>query len=212
MAIATVNATYIGYGGLPISVGPQQGQVAAGQDSGPLAKTLVCQATVTGDGASTSSTINYIDGIQKIAQYPITIAFTNVTAPATINGVANQAVYSGVGATSQIAVGTSIVFSGFANSGNNGTFTVNAVTANSVTVTNSSSVLEGPNYSAQGIFYKGPAVVAIDVSRSGVTDSTTPANVGIVGAFGITNTSFTVAYSATFTGTMTMLIIIYFAA
>jgi len=211
MAIATVNASYIGYGGLNPALGPVQGQIAAGQDSGPLAKTLVATAVVTGDSSSTSSTINLIDGIQKIAQYPITIPFTNVTAPATIGGVANQAVYSGIGATTQLAVGASIVFSGFSNGGNNGTFTINVISTNSVTVTNASSVLEGPNYSAQGLSYKGPVIAAIDISRSSVND-TAAAGIGVVGAHGISNTSFTCDYSATFSGTMGLVFVIYFAS
>jgi len=211
MAIATVNATYIGYGSNNPTINPSQGQIAAGQDSGILAKTLVATAVVTGDSSSTSSTINLIDGVQKLAQYPVTVPFTNVTAPATINGTANQAVYSGVGATTQFAVGNSIVFSGFANGANNGTFTINAISANSVTVTNASSVLEGPNYGALGIVYKGPTIAAIDISRSANAD-TAPAGVGVVGAHNISNISFTCDYSGTFSGTMGLIFVIYFAS
>jgi len=52
-------------------------------------------ATFVGDGATTTATVNWIDGVQKIFQRPVVvIPVLSVTAPATLGGVANQAVYS----------------------------------------------------------------------------------------------------------------------
>lgn len=213
MAITPVNLSYIGYGGLPAgSSAVGQGQTAAGQDSGPLAKTLVGTGVVTLDGAATSFGLNFIDGVQKLSQNTILLPLQSAAAPVTINGVANQAIYSGVGSFGQLAVGTSVVIAGFTNAGNNGTFTVNAVTASSITVTNASSVAE-TNYAATLTFTKGPSVVAVDVSRSATAD-TAAAGIGIVGASAITNVGCTVHLSAAgaAAATMGLIAVIYFGS
>lgn len=65
MAIATANLTYIGSG--PTATG----QICV-QDglSGDFARTLVGTVTFTGDGASTSATMNYIDGTAVLGFQP----------------------------------------------------------------------------------------------------------------------------------------------
>lgn len=185
MAIPAVNLSYIGQ---PAS--PAAGQVFASNDSGPLGKVIVGTGTATLDGALTAFTVNFIDGVQKLAQVPVIIQLQSAAAPVTINGVANQAIYSGVGAMSQIAVGTSVVIAGFVNGGNNGTFTVNAVTASSVTVTNASSVAE-TNYAATLSFSKGPSVLAVQVTRSGIATDTAAGSVQVTGPSALSSTGFT---------------------
>ena len=56
MAIAAVNASYVGNG--PTG----NGQRIADQTSGSLAQRLVAFGQFTGDGASTSATLNWVDG------------------------------------------------------------------------------------------------------------------------------------------------------
>lgn len=122
---------------------PAQGQIPSqGGLSGSQSKVLTGIATFTGDGATTTATLNWIDGVQKPFTSTVTIPVLSVTAPATIGGVANQAVYSGVGAYGQLKVGQSVTFAGFTNGGNNGTFTINALTTSTIQVTNASSVAE----------------------------------------------------------------------
>lgn len=185
MANTVINLTYLGQ---PAS--PAAGQVFASNDSGPLGKVIVGTGTTTLDGATPTVTVNFIDGVQKLAQVPVIIQLQSAAAPVTINGVANQAIYSGVGAMSQIAVGTSVVIAGFANGGNNGTFTVNAVTASSVTVTNAGSVAE-TNFAATLSFSKGPSVLAVQVGRSGIASDTAAGTVQVTGPSALSSTGFT---------------------
>lgn len=56
MAIPAVNASYVGNG--PSG----NGQRIADQTSGPLAQKLVAFGQFTGDGAATTSTLNWVDG------------------------------------------------------------------------------------------------------------------------------------------------------
>ena len=136
MAITNLN---VNWWGPALAQGQVQGQ---GGLSGSQSRVMTGIATVTLDGAATTATLNWIDGVQKPFQTVILAPVLSVTAPATIGGVANQAVYSGVGAYGQLAVGQSVTFAGFSNAGNNGTFTINALTTSSIQVTNSSSVAE----------------------------------------------------------------------
>ena len=121
--------------------------------------------------------MNWIDGVQKPFQTVIVVPVSSVTAPATIGGVANQAVYSGVGAYGQLAKGQSITFAGFSNAGNNGTFTINALTTSTIQVTNSGSVVE-TNPAATvafnivtGALVAGPYVTRAVVGATGATDT-----------------------------------------
>src|ERR1700720_2243508 len=76
-----------------------QGQLySQGGVSGFQSKNVYGLSTITLDGALTTATVNFIDGTQKWFQRNINIAATGVTAPATIGGVANQSIISGVGA------------------------------------------------------------------------------------------------------------------
>jgi hypothetical protein len=164
MAIAAVNMSYIGQ---PSS--PAQGQIVNSGLGGPLANALVGIGTATLDGAATTFTLNWIDGTQKIFQRPqVIVPVLSVTAPATIGGVANQAVYSGVGSYGQFRVGQSITFAGFSTAANNGAFTINALSTSSIQVTNASSVAE-TNPQASGSVNFGAVLPAIPGS-SGVTN------------------------------------------
>lgn len=188
MSIPAVNLAYIGLG--PTA----QGQIIASNNSGPLAKQLVGYGTATLDGAATTFTVNYIDGTQKLAQYPLVLSVQSVTAPATINGTANQSIISGVGSFGQIPVGASITTAGFTNGGNNNTFTVNAVTTTSITVTNASAVAE-TNYSATLTTTLGAAVRAVQISRAGTSTDTAAATINI-NPSAVSNTGFTANISA----------------
>ena len=206
------NLTYLGSGGNSPVGSPAQGQVIASNDAGPLAKIQYGYVTLTGDGAATTATINFIDGVQKIGQVPVVLPMQSVTAPATLNGVANQAIYSGVGSIGQIPVGASVTFAGFANGGNNGTFTVNAITTTGIQVTNASSVAE-TNYASTVTFTKGPAVLGVQVSRSGNSADTMAASVYPTTPTAVSNVSFTCNFSATLTvNTITLLVAIIFAS
>jgi hypothetical protein len=209
MAIANVNMNaspngYLGYGQTNIGVSPQSpsaGQIVEVGTSGPLAKTLTGIATATGDGSSSSFTLNFIDGVNKIGQIPVIVALQSVTAGATINGVANQSQYSGVGAFGQLRVGNSVTIAGFSNAANNGTFTVTKVTSSYVQVTNAGPSVAETNYAATLSFVYGPAVAAVRAFRvgtgfTGVSD-TGAATISIASITAITNIGCTVTLSAT---------------
>ncbi len=197
MAIAAQPLVYLGQ---PSS--PAQGQIVNNGLGGPLSETLVGIATFIGDGATTTATLNWIDGVQKIFQRPLLIIpVLAVTAPATIGGVANQAVYSGVGSFGAFRVGQSITFAGFSNAGNNGAFTINAVSTSSVTVTNASSVAES-NPQASGAVSFGAVLPAttfganqrVLVSAANVADTQAAATTAILSA--VSATGATVTFSA----------------
>lgn len=142
MAAPFINLTYIGQPGT--SAGG--GQIIADQTSGPKAKTLYAYGNLVASSGTWYSytgtvAVNFIDGVQTFGKQ-IILQLQSVTAPATINGTANQAIYSSTGGDGQIKVNDSVVIAGFTNSGNNGTFTVNAVSSTGIQVTNSSSVAE----------------------------------------------------------------------
>jgi hypothetical protein len=164
MAIAAANVVYLGQ---PTTAA--QGQILNNGLGGPLSEEIRGIATFVGDGASTTATINWIDGTQKMFQRPTVLwPFLSVTAPATIGGVANQAVYSGVGSYGQYRVGQTITFAGFTNAGNNGAFTINAVSTSTVQVTNASSVAE-TNPAATGVVNFGALLPIAFAYRSGVS-------------------------------------------
>lgn len=141
MANPIVNLTYIGQPGASAA----GGQVIADQTSGPKAKTLYAYGTLVASSSTfsttTAATVNFIDGVQTFGVTSV-LALQSVTAPATINGTANTAIYSTVYGVNKIHVGDSVVIAGFTNSGNNGTFTVTEVTSSGFYVVNSSSVAE----------------------------------------------------------------------
>lgn len=194
MSIPAVNLTYVG-------AGPNaNGQIVADQTSGPKSKELVGYGTATLDGSATTFSVNFIDGVQKLAQYSIVLPAQAVAAPATINGTANQVIVtvnSGPGqpnSVGQIAKGTSVTFAGFTNSGNNGSFTVNAVGPNFVQITNASGVAE-TNFAATLTYTSGAAVAAVSVTRSG-NASDTAAISTTVQPSALSNTGFTATISA----------------
>jgi hypothetical protein len=201
MSITAVNLKYIG----PPGSTAAPGQIYNSTAPGPLGKEIIGYGTAVLDGSSTSFTVNFIDGVQELFQLPVTIALNSATLAATVNGVANQTIYQGVGAMSALTVGQSVTIAGFANSGNNGTFTVNVVTANTIVVTNSSGVAE-TNYAATLSYEKGPVPFAIQITRTGVNGSTwlsqtltadtAAATVQITGPSAVTVTGFTANLSA----------------
>jgi len=214
MAIAAVNLSYIGQ---PSS--PAQGQIVNSGLGGPLSEVLVGIGTAILDGSSTSFTLNWIDGVQKIFQRPLVVLpVLSVTAPATIGGVANQAVYSGVGAFGQFRVGQTITFAGFSNAGNNGAFVINAVTTSSVQVTNASSVAE-TNPQATGAVSFGavlPAIpgVGIDnkrvlVSAANVADTAAVGTTAIISAVSATGCTVTISAAGSASQTLSVLVVLY---
>lgn len=197
MAIPAVNCTLY-----PAPFGSTaQGQLnSQGGISGAQSKSIIMQGTAVLDGSLTAFTANFIDGTQKLFQKTVVIGATNITAPATIGGVANQSVISGVGAFGALAVGASVTIAGFANSANNGVFTVNVVTTSSITVTNSSAVAETNNPSATVTANIGGRVLSIDGSRAafnaaGVADTAT-ASIYVAGVSTITDATALVTISA----------------
>jgi hypothetical protein len=168
MSIAAVNPQYFAQNN-PTSAANSafaQGQIPSqGGVSGTQSRALIGLGTAVLDGAATTFTLNWIDGIQTPYKNAVLVPFSAVTAPAIIGGVSNQAVYSGVGAYGQFRVGQSIVFAGFTNAGNNGTFTINAVATSSITVTNASSVAES-NPAATGSVNQGTVLALGRVTRA----------------------------------------------
>lgn len=142
MAISAVNLTYLNGPQNGVNSVAAQGQVLGTNNGGPSSSIQYGLGTAILDGSSTTFTLNWIDGVQKPFQRQIFVQLLSVAAPATINGVANQAVYSGVGSFGQFRIGQSVVFAGFTNSGNNGTFVITAINTSAIQVTNSSSVAE----------------------------------------------------------------------
>lgn len=195
MSIPAVNCTLLKQGGAA------QGQVySQGGISGFQSGTVLLQGTAVLDGSSTTFTANFIDGTQKLFQRTVNISAGNVTAPATIGGVANQSIISGVGAFGALTVGQSVTTSGFSNSGNNGTFTVNAVTTSSIQITNSSAVAESNTPSGNVQVNLGAHVIAAYATRapfnaSGVADTAAAATV-VSGASTITDATCLVTISA----------------
>lgn len=146
MAIPAVNVVWYGTGsaGSNAPSPNAQGQLQSqGGLSGPQSKAITGIATFTLDGSTTTGLVaNFIDGVQVPFKTSLVVPVLSAAAPATIGGVANQAVYSSGGAIGQLRVGSSVVIAGFTNAGNNGTFTINAITTSTFQVTNASSVAE----------------------------------------------------------------------
>lgn len=201
VAAPSTNLSYIGAG--PTG----SNQTIADLTTGPKAKTLFGFGVATNGNTTTaanSAPVGFIDGIQSLGK-TITLTFQSVTAPATLNGVANQAIYSTVFGASQIAVGQSVVFSGFANSGNNGTFTVNVVSATGITVTNSSAVAE--TNSGQGVVTQTAIPIFVDVFLSGNSGDTAgdlAVASGALFASAVSATGFTLNWAALATTARTL--------
>jgi hypothetical protein len=207
MAIPAQNLTYIGQ---PTS--PAQGQVITGNESGPLTKVVAGTATFTLDGTLTVATLNFVDGVQLLGQAQYNLSLTTVAA-----AVGGNTTYSGGGFSQpvgvsfgKIQVGSSVTFQGFSNGANNGTFTVVSVTGQSVTVNNASGVVEF-NPAGAVLITIGGAVIAVDISRSGIND-TAASGIGVVGAHAITNKGCQVDLSAAGSNgaTMGIIAVLYF--
>src|SRR6266852_5385472 len=103
MAIPNVNCQ-LATAGPATAAGQVNSQGGLG---GFQSRNIYLQGTAVLDGAATTFTANYIDGTQKMFQRAVVTSVLSVTAPATIGGVTNQAVYSGVGSYGVFAVGQS---------------------------------------------------------------------------------------------------------
>ena len=137
MSLTAVNVTWFGN---TLAQGQTQAQ---GGISGSQSRVLTGIATFTGNaGTDTTGTVNWIDGVQKPFQTIQFLPVLSAAAPVTINGVTNQAVYSGVGSYGQLKVGQSITIAGFATAGNNLTTTIVALTTSTIQVTNASAAAE----------------------------------------------------------------------
>lgn len=182
-----------------IGVGPTgTGQIINSGLGGPLSKQLWAFGTIINDTTASGTTcpIGYIDGVASLGKQ-VVLSFQSVTAPATINGVANQAIYSTVAGASQVPVGASITFAGFTNAGNNTTVTVVAVTATGIQVLNASAVAE-TNPAATGVYTVGgiPQLVQVYLAQ-GAGDSAaavTLASAKSLFATGVTATGFTLNF------------------
>lgn len=194
MAIA---ATPLSYVGQPSSAA--QGQIVNNGLGGPLSEQLLGIATFIGDGAATTATVQWIDGTQKIFQRPlVVVSLASATAAATINGVANQTVYSGIGSYGQFRVGQTLVVAGFSNAGNNGSFPITAVSTSSIQVTNSGGVAETNPLASASVSFGAVLPVALGY-RSGVSAANvadTAANTITASINTITATGALVTFSA----------------
>lgn len=168
MAIPAVNLSYIGQG-------PTAGGVITGNNQGgPLGKTLIAMGTATLDGALTTFTVNWLDGVQKPFGKLIVLPLVAVATSA-----GGNAVYSSSNAATSIPVGTSVTVAGFSTGANNGTFTVQAVGSSqfnpTITLNNGSAVAEtNPAATISATVGGTPIAVAIDRasnSISGVADT-----------------------------------------
>src|SRR6266576_2447307 len=184
----SMNAAGNGYLGQP-ATSVATGQIYNLGIGGSVGSVLTGIGTATTDG-SLAFTLNFIDGTQALGQYNVVVPLQSATAAATINGVANQVQYSGVGSMGQFKVGQSFVTAGFSNAGNNATSTITQVTSSYVQVTNSGGVAE-TNFSATGTVTLGRKVVAVRavhsaLSFAGVADSATNGS-GVLSVSSITN-------------------------
>jgi len=142
-----------------------------------------------------------------VASTATTVTLANANAIAETHAGAVQggtAAYHSTSADSSIIVGDSVTIAGFTNSGNNGTFTVIATSASTVTVNNLASVVE-TNPAATLNDVQNGTPVAVAVSVSGGTQPAT-AYVGI-DVSTITKTGFTYVLSATGTAANTLNIV-----
>lgn len=209
MAITNLNVNWYGPA---LAQGQLQSQ---GGISGAQSRAMVGIATVTLDGAATTATINWIDGVQKPFQTIQLLPVLSVTAPATIGGVANQAVYSGVGAYGQLKVGQSVTFAGFTNAGNNGVFTITGLTTSTIQVTNSGSVVETNPAATVAFNIATGALVATAfgvraiASAAGVADTAVNTITAVVSSVTQTGALLTISGAGTAAQTLSVMILLY---
>jgi len=216
MAIAAVNMSYLGQPGTTAA----QGQIVNSGLGGPLAGALVGIGTAVLDGAATTFTLNWIDGVQKIFQRPtVVVGLLSATAAATINGVANQTVYSGVGSMTQFRVGQSLVTTGFSNAGNNATSVITAISTSTIQVTNSGGVAE-TNPQGSGLVNFGAVLPAISgssgvsnfralVSAANVADTAANTITALISAVSATGCTVTISATGSNLQTLSVLVPIY---
>src|SRR5882724_6138828 len=157
--VINMNAAGNGYIGGP-ATNVAQGQIYNQSPGGPGGSVITGIGTSTTDG-SLSFTLNFIDGTQSLGQYQVLLPLQSVTAGATIGGVANQSIYSGVGSFGQLRVGQTLVVAGFSTAANNGSFVITAVFTSAVQVTNAGPSVAETNFSATGSVTLGRRVAAV---------------------------------------------------
>ena len=207
MAITVGTTTYLGG---PLAAAAQGQQYSMSGISGPTSAVVTGICTLTLDGSSTTATVNFIDGVQKLFNTKtVVITGLTVAAPATIGGTANQVIISGVGAFGQFKVGQSVTFAGFSNSGNNGPFTIVAITTSTLQITNASGVAEtNPAATVTGV--NGALVLAVDIQRANASAAgaaDTAALATTVTAGGPTQTGFPVTISAAGSSAQTLTVL-----
>lgn len=211
--VINMNAAGNGYLGQP-GTAVAQGQIYNSGAPGTLGSVISGIGTSTTDG-SLPFTLNFIDGVQALGQNTIVLNLQSVTAGATINGVANQSIYSGVGSFGQLKVGQSFVVAGFSNGANNGTFTITGVQTSAVQVTNAGPSVAETNFAATGSVTVGRRVAAVRAARSalnfaGTADTSTQVG-AIVGVSSITNKGCVITVvGAPGAGTISFLFDVYF--
>lgn len=212
----SMNAAGNGY------IGGPDTRVATGQiynqgTGGPGGSVITGIGTSVTDNTGASVTLNFIDGVQPLGQYQLVLPLQSVTAGATIGGVANQSIYSGVGSFGQLRAGQTLVVAGFANAANNGSFVITAVFTSAVQVTNAGPSVAETNFAATGSVTLGRKVVAVRafhsaLSFAGVADAGTAA-IGVLSTSAITNKACTLTASGTIpAGQFSVLFDVYFDA
>jgi hypothetical protein len=177
----------------------------------------VYTGTITGGGSN--ALVGYyftVAGFVNAANNGVWIAVASTTTTLTLanpaaiaethagTAQAGTAAYHSTSADSSIAVGDSVVIAGFNNSANNGTFTVIATSATTVTVNNPSAVAE-TNPAATLSDVQNGTPVAVMATVSGGTQQAT-AYVGATVST-ITSTGFTLVYSGAGTAGKTLNIV-----
>ncbi len=189
MAIPAVNLSYIGAG--PAATGT----ITSNYQGGPQGKTLLGMGTATLDGAATTFTVNWLDGVQKPFGKLVVVQLVSA---ATASG--GNTVYTTLNAGNQIPNGTSVTVAGFSTGANNGTFTVQSSTANTITLNNGSGVAESNNPAATLTCVIGGTPIAAVIARAansilGVAD-TAAFTINPISISALTATGGTVTISA----------------
>ena len=153
MAISGNNLSYVGGG--PTANNQVNSYLAL---TGAGAKSLDAYAKLVLDGAATTTTQNFIDGVQTFGQ-SVVLPLASVAA-----SIGANAVYNTPAGPTFNMVGKSVVVAGFTNGANNGTFTVVAVGSGNITLSNASAVAE-LNPAATAVVSISSNPVAISLQR-----------------------------------------------
>jgi hypothetical protein len=173
MAITQNNLSYVGGGP---SANNQVNSFQALTGAG--AKSLDAFAQLKLDGAATTVTLNFIDGVQALGQ---SVVLPLASAAAASGG---STVYTTPAGPTFNMVGKSVLIAGFTNSANNGTFTISAVGSGNFTVNNASGVAElNPAATAVVSITSVPAAVIVQRTIAPTDTAATSTTVSQTGAF-----------------------------